>query len=162
MLRRRDETDNANCGTCGRTCGAGVCSKGSCPGQLKVRGFVDGKAQLVFGATKVKWHSIDAAAPGLWQGHKEATFLNGVAWTPAWPSDGENRDCNCDSQPSPDVAQGLAAIDQVVTVQKIEGRGDVSVSEQPSAANGFTVKIDLNDPQDGASWYELTLDFRAK
>jgi len=156
------QVDNENCGACGHTCGdAGVCTKGGCPGELRVRALIDGQSQLVFSGAKVKWHVVRAAAPGLWDGHHDATVLSGTPWTPVWPNAGENRDCNCDSQPSPDVPAPLKGVEQIVKLTKTQGRGSVTITEQPSAANGFTLKVDFNDPPGGAAWFEIVLNYTA-
>lgn len=158
------QTDANNCGACGHTCSGGAggvggaCVTGACPGELRVRVLIDGQSQLVFGADKVKWHVVNAAAPGLWDGHHDATFLNTVPWTPAWPNNGDNRDCNCDSALSPPVTP-LAKLPHNVTMKVVAGRGSVAISEQPSAANNFTLKVDFNDPPSGAAWFEVVLTY---
>ena len=154
-------TDAANCGACGHTCGAdagAACKSGACPGELRVRVLIDGDSQLVFAADKVKWHVIRAAAPGLWNGHNDATFLDTSPWMPAWPKSGDNRDCNCDSQLSPPVP-ALGKIPQTVTMKLVAGRGNVTIAEQPSAANNFALKVTFSDPPDGAAWYEVVLNY---
>jgi Stigma-specific protein, Stig1 len=154
------QVDNANCGACGNTCGdAGACLKGGCPGELRVRALIDGQSQLVLTGAKMKWHVVRAAAPGRWNGHNDATLINATAWMPVWPATGDNRDCNCDSQPSPDVSVPLKGVEQTVTLKKIEGRGSVSITEQPSAANGYTLKVDYSDPPGGAAWFEIVLTY---
>jgi Stigma-specific protein, Stig1 len=155
-------SDAENCGACGHACGdAGACVAGGCPGELRVRVLIDGQSQLVVQGKTVKWHVIRAAAPGRWDGHDDATMLNGAPWLPAWPAKGDNRDCNCDSQPSPPVAAGLRAIAQTVTLTKVAGRGGVTINEQPSTTNGFTLKVDFSDPPSGAAWYEIVLAYSA-
>ena len=156
------QTDNDNCGACGRSCGAaGACVKGGCPGELRVRALIDGQSQLVLQGKTVTWHVIRSAAPGRWDGRNEATTLSGTPWMPVWPSAGDNRDCNCDSQPSPPIPAGLRAIEQAVTLTKIAGRGAVTINEQPSAANGYTLKVDFSDSSSGAGWYEIVLGYSA-
>ena len=156
------QVDNENCGACGNSCGdAGACVKGGCPGELRVRAYIDGQSQLALSGATAKWHVVRAAAPGRWNGHKEATFLSGAVWMPVWPGNGENRDCNCDSQPSPPVPAPLKGVAQTVTLKKTSGRGNASITEQPTAANGFKVKVDFSDPDDGAGWTEIVLSYSA-
>jgi hypothetical protein len=47
----------------------------------------------------------------------------------------------------------------IVTVQVLEGRGNVDVIEQPSARNGYTAVIRLRDPDGGASRYRIAAYF---
>ena len=44
---------------------------------------------------------------------------------------------------------------------KIAGRGAVTINEQPSAANGYTLKVDFSDSSSGAGWYEIVLGYSA-
>ena len=46
-----------------------------------------------------------------------------------------------------------------VTVSPIEGRGNVTVIEQPNRSNGFTAVIQVSDPRGGADRYAFTLDW---
>jgi len=155
-------TDNENCGACDRKCSTGVCTKGGCPGELRVRALIDGHSQLVLTGAKARWHHTSAAAPGLWDGRNDPTLLGTATWTPVWPQPNENYDCNCDSQPSPDVSAPLKEIEQVVEMVKVEGRGGVSITQQPTAANGYTLKVDFDDSKNGAGWYEVTLKYITK
>jgi hypothetical protein len=127
-----------------------------------VRVLNDGSSKLVFAGAKVKWHVVGASAPGRWNGHDDPTLLNGVAWLPGWPAAGDNANCNCDSTLSPDLPSPLKAMDQTVTVTVLEGRGNVSITQQPAAANGYVLQVQLDDPQVEASWYEFMIGYTAK
>jgi hypothetical protein len=154
-------TDSSNCGACGKACGGdagAACTSGACPGELRVRGYIDGVSKLILVGDKVKWHVVGAAAPGLWDGHNEATILNSTAWFPVWPNAGDNRDCNCDSQLSPSVP-ALAKVQQAVTVKIVESRGSVTINQQPSAANQWTLEVTFSDPSNGAAWFEVVLGY---
>jgi hypothetical protein len=45
--------------------------------------------------------------------------------------------------------------DGQVVVQLLRGRGSVSVIEQPSAQNGYTTTVDIQDPSSGADDYRI-------
>ena len=47
-----------------------------------------------------------------------------------------------------------------VSVQQNQGRGSVSVVQQPSSYNGYTTVLRVNDPQSGASYYDFDLYWR--
>ena len=51
---------------------------------------------------------------------------------------------------------GLPARDLTITVDRHSGRGNVQVVQQPSAWNNFTAVIRIDDPQGGASFYDLS------
>lgn len=42
-----------------------------------------------------------------------------------------------------------------LVVQRLEGRGDVDVIEQPSSRNGYTATLRIRDPRGGAARYRL-------
>ena len=42
-----------------------------------------------------------------------------------------------------------------LVVQRLEGRGDVDVIEQPSARNGYTATLRIRDPRGGAARYRI-------
>ena len=60
----------------------------------------------------------------------------------------------------PDFARGRAMTDLprqngVVRVQVMQGRGDVSVIQQPNAQNSFTTIVRIQDPRSGQDTYRL-------
>jgi hypothetical protein len=60
----------------------------------------------------------------------------------------------------PDFSRGRAMTDLprqngVVRVQVLQGRGDVSVIQQPNAQNGFTTIVRVQDPRSGSDSYRL-------
>jgi hypothetical protein len=40
-----------------------------------------------------------------------------------------------------------------------EGRGTVTVIQQPTAANGYTAVVEIRDPQRGYGFYDLNLNW---
>ena len=53
------------------------------------------------------------------------------------------------------VIAGLPQQTDNLVVQRLEGRGDVSVIEQPSARNGYTATLRIRDPRGGAARYRI-------
>lgn len=154
------QTSLTSCGACGNACAGGAaatCTAGACAATLRVRAFIDGRSDLVLSGSTVHWHHQSAAAPGLWSGNNEPTSLNNAPWTPVWPSAGENRDCNCDSQASPAVPP-LPARSQVVGMQVVQSRGTVNIV-QPTGMNNYTLTVTFDDGPSGASWYEVVLSY---
>lgn len=66
-------------------------------------------------------------------------------------------------QPLRNVSQNLdgylANRDGRVTLRKIEGRGTVSILEQPSRLNGYTAVIRIFDPKSGDDEYEIEVSW---
>jgi hypothetical protein len=163
--------DPAHCGVCGNACSAdtycsaskcqprpvpGGCTK-NCTVDLLVRAYVDGRSELLLSRAGMRWHHVSGAAPGRWRGANEPTFVNGNAWTPAWPAEGENRDCGCASDVAPNVAP-LGFKPQTVTMKPITGRGTVTV-EQPTQQNQFEARIVFDDPAREPGWYEVAIRY---
>jgi hypothetical protein len=42
-----------------------------------------------------------------------------------------------------------------VDVRQLEGRGSVTVVQQPSARNGYTAVIEIRDPRSGYGYYDF-------
>lgn len=128
---------------------------------LTVRAFIDGHSQLIVRGDAVRWHHIDSAAPGRWDGARRPTYLNGYAWFPRWPDepDSENRDCDCNSSACTGIA-ALPAVTQTALLQVVRARDEASIAQQPDANNKYTAVIDFNDPSGGAVWYEVRLYYK--
>ena len=47
-----------------------------------------------------------------------------------------------------------------VSVNKLRGRGDVQIVERPSAANNYTLVLEIDDKDGGADTYDLELNWR--
>jgi hypothetical protein len=50
---------------------------------------------------------------------------------------------------------GLPHQDGVLRVERIEGRGDIDVIQQPTASNGYQATLRVRDPSSGASRYRI-------
>ena len=50
---------------------------------------------------------------------------------------------------------GLPHQDGILRVERIEGRGDVDVIEQPTASNGYHATLRVRDPRSGAANYRI-------
>ena len=140
--------------------------------KLRIRSEIDGRSSLVIGTYQAFYHHDDHAAPGMHfyfgQGDSTSeparpTFINDREWYPQWPEDGENRDCNCESS----VFQSdhphdvlVPYDDSEVSLTVVEGRGEVTIVEQPSRDNGYHLTLEWDDnPFSGPAWYEVELDF---
>jgi len=129
--------------------------------RLTARAYIDGRSQLVLRRDAVYWRHLDWGAPGRQGGANEPTYLNGVPWYPSWPDspNAENAWCNCDSSSYTGVAL-LATQPQTVTLETTWARGSVTLAQQPSASNDWTLAVEFNDNNWGyADWYQITLDY---
>ena len=140
--------------------------------KLRIRNEIDGRSSMEIGTYDATYTHHDYAAPGRHFTFGEddpssqparATWLQDAEWYPEWPSEGENRDCGCSSstffsQPPDGVLVPFADAD--ITMEVLEGRGEVTILEEPSAANDYRLTIEWDDnPQGGPAWYEVEITF---
>jgi hypothetical protein len=127
--------------------------------RLEVRAYIDGRSRLVLQGNSARWDHRDWSAPGRWRGADLPTYFNAEPLFPAWPDRSlgtENKDCNCESS-SMALAQELAPSGQRARIESNVGRGSVSIAQQPSAANGNALVIEIIDPPEGADWYQFVI-----
>ncbi len=139
---------------------------------LSIRNEIDGRSQMTVGTYHASYEHFSHAAPGrhhvfedAQQGDEpeRATTIQGYEWYPVWPEAGENRDCGCSSealftQPPDDVL--VPWDDAEITLEVLDGRGDVTIIEEPSADNDYELTIEWDDdPFSGPDWYEVELTF---
>ena len=53
------------------------------------------------------------------------------------------------------IVSGLPHEDGILRVERIEGRGDIDVIQQPTASNGYTATLRVRDPSSGAANYRI-------
>lgn len=56
-----------------------------------------------------------------------------------------------------DMMSGIPNRPGRLYVQRIDGRGDVDVTQQPSQSNGYTATIRIRDPKGGADRYRIAV-----
>lgn len=142
---------------------------------LHIANRIDGRSRLKVQNFYAQYHHFDHAAPGLHEHDDncqvgpdttplvlhDATYINGVPWLPEWPEKGENRDCHCDSDRFVSDELLVPQADGRVTLDIIHARGQVTLVETPSAANGHRLVIEWDDnPPGGCDFYEVEVRFR--
>jgi hypothetical protein len=135
-------------------------SSGGCRDKITVEAFVDGRSRLIFRKQTVFWHHLDFAAPGRWLGRNLPTTINGVDWLPGWKDvpDAENRFCACNSDLFTGVDPAIHRAVAPIGLRVRQGRGAVTIVEQPSAANHDTLVVEFDDnPYSGAVTYVIEL-----
>ncbi|MGD0112248.1 MAG: DUF4034 domain-containing protein [Armatimonadota bacterium] len=134
----------------------------------EVQAFIDSRDDLVIQGCTLKWHHIDGAAPGRWQGHNEATtiastldgkpVLAGVAWTPVWPKPAPDEiRFPADSAAYTTLGPPLPAAEVAATLAVVSGPMPVTITQNPMAANGYTLVVHFQDDAPDANWYDVRI-----
>jgi len=135
---------------------------------LNVQAFVDGRSRLVIQGNNVRWQHFDYDAPGWENPGYDPTYLNSTAWFP-WPEDSNDSHLNCNgcySEWYNDLSPALASTENPIGVTVISpGLGErpggvVSVVEPPSASNGYTAIVEVDDNSPGGGWdYNIRITY---
>lgn len=128
---------------------------------LHVEAWMDGRSNLIIQGTSVRWHHIEFAAPGREQFVDLPTKLGSFDWYPTWPDvpTVENRDCNCDSSMYSELPTAIPHAPSTTTLTITQVRRAPSVLQMPSAANDWTLVVELTDVgASGSSWDILDID----
>ena len=122
---------------------------------LVVRAEIDGRSELRMQGRSIWWHHFDFEAPGMW-GDDQPTFLNGEAWWPTWPFD-ELANCDCSSTREELLSTPIKTDGSTISISDKIGRGEVRIVQQPTASNGFTVRIEFSDPLPNRDWTSIRI-----
>lgn len=127
------------------------------PLTLRVGAWMDGRSQLVFQGSTVHWHHYDYAAPGREAFVNKPTTFDGVEWLPTWPDqpDAENRFCDCDSSSYETLPISVPTYPTTTTVTPVAVRAAPSVIQQATAANNWTLIVELSDLGSGGSFADV-------
>jgi hypothetical protein len=115
---------------------------------------------LVVKGNTLRWYHQSFTAPGRWI--EASTYVNGVQWDPTWPDvpDRSNVDCKCYSS----FYEGISAIANFppVTLEIVQARGKVTITQQPDQTNDYTLMVEFDDVilpdlTYGDEWYEINL-----
>jgi hypothetical protein len=112
---------------------------------------VDGLSELILSGNTVRWHHVSYSPPG-------DTTVNGVVWTPT----GLSSFCNCDSDPYTGLVPPLIQSTVGYSVVTNAGRGPVTILETPSSANGWALRIRIDDEAPGGDdLYDIDVSYPA-
>jgi hypothetical protein len=126
---------------------------------IKVEAFIDGRSQLILRGNTAQWQHFDYSAPGVPESDNYPTIINSANWTPSWTGNPNNCD-GCFSNIFSGVCPGLSASEQTVNLNVIQARDSVSIVQQPSLINNYTLIVEFDDNgPGGAAWYIIELDF---
>jgi hypothetical protein len=134
---------------------------------IEVQAQIDGRDHLILKGSTAQWHHLDFAAVGRENGGDAPTLIGGmiraadtsIFWLPTWPSP-PPAEIRFETLSS--VLQGLQppipADGARWQVQKVFGRGDVTIVEQPTPANAYSLIVEFDDNRFGGSaFYGIVL-----
>jgi hypothetical protein len=133
-------------------------------GIIEIQAHIDGRDRLIMKGDTIQWHHFDFAAVGRHLGSNSPTIIGDamgtiLEWLPTWPS------------PPPDeirfeavssVLQGIIPpipSDGVTwQIEKVFGRGEVRIIEQPTSINDFALIVEFDDNAPlGSNFYVVIL-----
>lgn len=132
---------------------------------VQIEAQVSGLSQLILQGNTAQWHHLNGVAPGRLDGNADATVINGVAWYPEWPDEPspENRNCDCYSDTFTGVSPALLDLAFTLDLRLVEGRGTVSVVQNPAVSNDYTSILQFDDrDQVNGDRYIVEFDLRAE
>jgi len=147
-----------------------VCSAaGAAEIVVDTKAYIDGRDRLILRGETLQWHHFDHAAVGRHGGANLPTIistkLNGkqkmsaVNWIPDWPEPPPAQiRYEAESSVFDGLDPGLPSTDMKVTLTKLAARHALSIVQEPTRANGYTLITEFDDnPPGGPTWYEARL-----
>jgi hypothetical protein len=119
--------------------------------------LIDGSDVLKIRGNELWFEHRNFELPGKWVDHSDAsgnepTYINSEAWVPKWSGD-VSLPYAAKSRLLPEGSSQFEA--RLVTPRD---RGSITILQQPSAQNNFTLSILMDDDfADGAAWYQVEL-----
>jgi hypothetical protein len=122
------------------------------PQELDLTAFIDGKSTLCFTAKGVRWKHLVFSKPGIYEGQKHPTVINGKSWFPEWTSD-DPRD------------EDISSVFPLNKTYKITGVKIISCSAEKNRAEiinryelTFTpMELTIFDIVSGPHWYTIKI-----
>lgn len=113
---------------------------------------IDGRSRLTISTSQIIWDHLSYGRPGT-MGGSFPTLLNGYGWMPNWPATPNGSPGL--SSPLTDVSIKFST--NGVSLSQQAGRTAVTIVQQPSADNAFTLVVEFDDSAPGADQYAVTL-----
>ncbi len=134
-------------------------STGPTENVIKVGAYIDGRSQLRIRGNTAQWHHLEFIVPGKFGGGERPTLIDGQRWMPKWPKELET-DLYTDSDTFNRIASPLPRAAVEATIRQLKGNGLVSVIQQPTESNDYTLVVEFDDhDHPGASDYVAEIHF---
>ena len=95
------------------------------------------------------------AKPGLHEGSKEATYVNGKRWKPVWRVEGTRGPDTCEVFPIKTTSPKLVAETLLVSKERF-GKNEQRTPIQTSIKDDHFV-VTIRDPEGGSRWYKIRI-----
>ena len=121
-----------------------------------VEALIDGGTQLHVTKEGIYWMVPGGEAkPGLHEGSKEATYVNGSRWKPVWRLAGTRGPDTCEVYPIKTTSPKLVAETVLVSKERF-GRNEQRTPIQTSVKDDHLV-VTIRDPEGGSRWYKIRI-----
>lgn len=122
-----------------------------------IQALVDGPSELRVTRQGLYWVNGANAKPGRHEGRNEPTYVNGVAWTPVWQHNEEERGIDKSEVyvlPAETLRLNvdLLSVGEKQDAEDIEVRTPIKVS-----SDSDEVAIIIPDPEPGPRWYKFRI-----
>lgn len=121
-----------------------------------VEALIDGNTELHVTKDGIQWVVPSGEAkPGLHDGSKEGTYVNGARWKPKWKNEGESGPDTSDVYPLKTTAPKLISETILVSKERF-GKHEERTPVATSVKDGDFV-VTIRDPEGGSRWYKLRI-----
>ena len=123
------------------------------PNALRIKVYLDDRDVVKVSGKQLWYEHQSGSFPGKWNNHDDPTYVNGREWVPMWEG--------MTSKPYDRLTPPFRPpSDSQVKIAHKEGRGSVSILEQPTKENNQTLSLQFEDPTGGAAWLEVVISWK--
>ena len=135
---------------------AGTNGKAEVADSFTVEALIDGNTELHITKDGIYWMVPGGEAkPGLHEGSKEATYVNGSRWKPLWRVKGDRGPDTSDIFPIKSTSPKLVA-ETVLVSEKRFGKNETRTPVASSIKEDHFV-VTIRDPEGGSRWYKIRI-----
>jgi len=137
---------------------------------IEVSALIDGRDQLIVRDGTLQWEHFENAAVGRHQGNvpttvtttlEGRTIMDHVEWFPQWSHPTDQIRHHEFSSVFADLTPEFPKFEQIVRLSLLQVRREVTIVQQPSVDNDYTLIVEFDDNYaSGSEMYTVRLDYR--
>jgi hypothetical protein len=125
---------------------------------IKIQAYIDGRSRLAIRSNTARWLNLEYNVPGVHGTTSRPTIINRSMWFPTWTKDPAGTGSLSDEFTH--VTPPLPLTPMTATVKPITARGQISIIQQPTADNQYTLIVEFDDSvAAGAADYVAEISF---